>query len=118
MMGTLNFKGGPILGNQIGQALCDALGLPNRTASFTLRVRADHIVTVECEYYPTDGDGLVKALAEYTLERRSQTEVDQHPAAALGFDVWMERRKAAEHESYMDRMRYLPHLRGQRASMQ
>jgi hypothetical protein len=36
----------PILGHQIGQQLCDALGLPKNTVGFTLRCHANEMVSV------------------------------------------------------------------------
>lgn len=58
-----------IIGHEICDALIKALGLPEQTRSFVLRVECGKIVTVECEYYPDDG-GIVTALAEYTLTRK------------------------------------------------
>ncbi len=41
-----------VTGNQIGKALCDALGLPKGTIGFTLRCYSGELVTVTCEYCP------------------------------------------------------------------
>lgn len=95
----------PIMGRQIGQAMCDALGLPKNTASFTLRVRHDEIVSVECQYYPDNGPDLVAALAEYELARRPSAAATVHQAEAMGFDTWMHQRTEAAHDAYMARTR-------------
>lgn len=60
-----------VLGHQIGKALCDALGLPKGTTGFTLRVKHDCIVSIECEYYPNiDAGDLTRALMEFELVRK------------------------------------------------
>lgn len=62
---------GPVLGHQIGKALCDTLGLPKGTKSFTLRVKHNCIVSIECEYYPhIDAGDLTAALLEFSLVRK------------------------------------------------
>jgi hypothetical protein len=39
-------------GHEIGQALCEALGLPKHTRSFDSRCAVDKALTVRSEYFP------------------------------------------------------------------
>lgn len=89
-----------ILGHEIGKALIDALGLPKQTISFVLRVQADRLVTVECEYYPDDAPALVTALAEYELVPRNIVGTEE----TLSFDAWMGNRINAAHDAMMERL--------------
>jgi hypothetical protein len=89
-----------VLGQQIGQALCDVLGLPKGTRSFELRCAVDEAVTVSCEYYPSiDVYPLKTALAVYELSLR--TGPREEPA--INFDAWMNERKSAAHAAMMAR---------------
>jgi len=88
-----------ILGQYIGSALLEALGLPPGTAWFELRCACDEAVTVKCEYYPAGGDGLATVLAEYQLIRREG--VDSLSNRLDNFDAWMARRKDAAHMAFM-----------------
>lgn len=45
------------LDDGIGKQLCEALGLPNQTRAFELRVALDEPITVKCEFYPDLPDG-------------------------------------------------------------
>ena len=92
-----------MLGQQIGPKLLESLGLPKNTISFTLRVRAGEVVTVECVYAP-DGDLYARELAEYFLVDRQVPRVEQpHPAEVLGYDVWLQQRNEAAHRQLMAR---------------
>jgi hypothetical protein len=93
-----------IAGHEIGQALCDALNLPKQTRSFVLRVETGRIVTVECEYFPEDGDGITSALAEYELVRKPEPVMQP---TAMHFDTWMRLRTEAAHAAMMARMKAL-----------
>lgn len=96
----------PILGHQIGQVLCNALGLPKNTVAFTLRCRAGEVVRVECEYLPESADALGTALMEYELLPRRAAwarPVPKHPAEVIGFDAWMRERTEAVHAAFMRR---------------
>jgi hypothetical protein len=88
-----------IMGHQIGQQLCDALGQPPRTRSFVLRCAVGEAVTVVCEYYPADNPQhpLKPAFAEYELVRR-----DVKPAP-VHFDTWMRARREAAHAAMLAR---------------
>ena len=105
-----------ITGHQIGKALCEALDLPKNTVAFTLRVAVDQLVTVECEYYPSDSLAITRALAEFDLVRKPAVDLydsifadaDAQLAADIGFDAWMRRRTDRAHAEYMARIAALP----------
>lgn len=69
---------------ELGQKLCDALGLPKNVRWFELRVAVDEAVTVKCEYFPeSDGGELLESvLAEYKVEQKKpiSESVEQIPA--------------------------------------
>jgi hypothetical protein len=97
-----------VLGHQIGVALVKALGLPRQTIGFTLRCYVNEAVSVECEYYPEDGE-IVAALAEYELVPKEAGASDQqHPSASAGFDDWLRERTEVEHRRFMARTSNLP----------
>lgn len=90
----------PIMAHEIGNALCDALGLPKYTKSFVLRVEANQVVTVECEYYPALDHRFESALAEFELVRRPEQQAE--PArAAVHFDDWYRERMEIRHRNFM-----------------
>lgn len=96
----------PILGHEIGQVLCDALGLPKNTFAFTLRCKAMEVVKVECEYFPEDAEALGTALMQYELLPRRgawSQPVSRHPAEVIGFDAWMTQRTDLAHADFMKR---------------
>lgn len=103
----------PILGHEIGQALCDALGLPKNTVAFTLRCRAMEVVRVECEYYPEDAAAISSALMEYELVPRRAAWCEPHTDASppfpascaetMGYDAWLKARTDAAHAEFMRR---------------
>lgn len=96
--------------------MLDALGLPHHVTAFSLHVRADAIVTVDCEYYPDDLPALEKAFASYTLEHRPTAEfydrvftaADGKRAAEIGFDAWMRERTERAHAEFIRRTSALP----------
>lgn len=97
-----------ITSHQIGKALIDALGLPKQTIAFTLRARAGHFVTVECEYVP-ENDQFVTELASYGLVPLSQpSKATTHPADAMGYDAWQAQRTELAHREFMHRTNRLP----------
>jgi len=90
----------PITGQDIGKELCDALGLPKNTISFTLRAQVGHFVTVECEYAP-EGREWLRELAEFHLVRQPETKA---PAVApMHYDDWLAQSKAIAHRDFMMR---------------
>jgi hypothetical protein len=93
-----------ITAQSIGPDLIHALGLPKRTVGFTLRCYVGEMVKVECEYYPEDGQGLVKALSSYEVYRRAVPSSPPLPH----FDTWMRTRIDATHRDYMARTSALP----------
>ncbi|MFC3457239.1 hypothetical protein [Massilia haematophila] len=103
----------PILGHEIGQALCDALGLPKRTVAFTLRCRAMEAVRVKCEYYPEDAGAIRSALMEYELVPHraawGEPPTESSPGGlapcveTMGYDAWLKARTDAAHAEYMRR---------------
>lgn len=99
-----------ITANEIGQDLIAALGLPKLTCAFTLRVRANEVVTVECEYYPENGKALTIALMAYDLVPRFRpAPAVAAPAEHVHFDTWYRHRVNVAHAKYMERTSY--HLR-------
>ena len=100
-----------IMGHQVGQELCEALGLPKNTVGFTLRCYAGEFTKVECEYLPEDGSGLATALAEYFLVERKQPK----QAAPVHFDAWMRERKESAHQAFMAESRKFVRLDSQLA---
>lgn len=91
-----------IMGNEIGKAMLEALGLPKGTVGFTLRVRSGKIVTVECEYCPDVEKGsVVRAMAQYSLVRKAMPEQARAQAEPMHFDAWMRDRTDKAHAAYM-----------------
>lgn len=90
----------PLTGQDIGKELCDVLGLPKNTISFTLRASVGHFVTVECEYAP-DGREWVRELAEFHLVRKPGQV--QPEAAPAHYDDLHARRVELAHRDYMAR---------------
>jgi len=86
-----------LLGHEIGEELCKALGLPKYTRSFTLRCDVNEPVTVECEYYPEGS--LETALAEFELVRK---EARADPPK-VDFDSWYRERQDRAHREFMAR---------------
>jgi hypothetical protein len=93
---------------ELGQKLCDALGLPKRVVWFELRVACDELVTVKCEYYPERNDRMpleaVFAQFEFEVVRREPVEVEQEP---FNFDAWLNAKNNAAHAALMDSHREL-----------
>lgn len=87
------------MGRQIGQELCDALGLPKNTIGFTLRVYANEIVTVSCEYAPDD-PGIVRLLGKFDLVQRDSAPDATEP---LHYDTWLRERTERAHAEFMRR---------------
>lgn len=97
-----------ILGQHIGKALCDALGLPKYTKSFTLRVEAGKLVTVECEY-ALETDLFVTELAQFHLvPANDRARAVAHPADVMGYDAWLTKRNEMAHRAFMARTSRLP----------
>lgn len=101
-----------IMGQNIGSALCEALGLPAYTTEFTLRAAVGEFVTVNCTYYPGAvarmTDLFRSAVAEFRLVRVDEYGFSPHQAEAQGFDAWMRERNAAAHRDFMQRTAQLP----------
>lgn len=92
-----------ILSNKIGPALIEALGLPKQTIAFTLRARAGHFVSVECEYAP-ESDRFVTELANYRVVRIDTPSTSvPHQAEVMGYDAWLSERTARAHAAFMER---------------
>lgn len=54
--------------------LMKALGLPNHTSAFELRVAVDEIVTVKCWYAPeVNSETLETVMEEYELHRKDDS---------------------------------------------
>lgn len=51
----------------LGPQLMALLGLPKHCVSFELRCAAGELVTVKCEFYPEEAEGIDLVLAEYEL---------------------------------------------------
>ncbi|KAB8062103.1 hypothetical protein GCN74_03505 [Janthinobacterium sp. FT14W] len=85
----------------LGPQLIALLGLPKHCISFELRCAVDEIVTVKCEFYPEEVEGIDLALADYELVPRTSG----HQAAAIGFDAWMRERTEAAHQAMMKHAR-------------
>lgn len=91
-----------LMGHQIGKALCEALGLPKYTRSFTLRCEVGQIVTAECEYHPDiDTATLETCIAKFELHRKADEPREEAP---LNFDTWMRERTERAHTEYMQRL--------------
>ncbi len=92
----------------LGPQLIALLGLPKHCVSFELRCAAGEIVTVKCEFYPEEAEGIDLALAEYELVPRANAahgHAQRHRAAAIGFDAWMRERTEAAHQAMMQHAR-------------
>lgn len=62
-------------GNNISQALIEALGLPKHTIWFEVRAHMNSVVTVRCSYYPDiNQTELVSAFSEYELCRKQKDD--------------------------------------------
>lgn len=88
-----------IHGQQIGKALIDALGLPKNTKGFTLRVYANEIVTVACEYAPTD-PSIVQLLGQFEVVHRGPSPDVGQP---VHYDTWLRGRIERARAEYMSR---------------
>jgi hypothetical protein len=97
-----------MLAHQIGQQLCDALGLPKNTVGFTLRCYANEIVSVACEYFPEDR-GLAKAMARYNVVLADGAASE---LKAVSFNTWMQQRTERAHREFMERTSELPSCGG------
>jgi hypothetical protein len=94
----------PMMSYELGAPLIKALGLPDNCVSFTLRLEAMQLATVECTYHPRlDASALVAAFAEYELVKRepAPAKEPQVPTAAMDFDAWMRERTQTAHNQYM-----------------
>ena len=86
----------------LGPQLSALLGLPKHCVSFELRCAAGEIVTVKCEFYPEEADGIDQVLAEYELvPRATPAAAEPHWAEVVGFDAWMRERTEAAHQAMM-----------------
>ena len=92
--------------HKLGPQLIALLGLPKHCISFELRCAVGEIVTVKCEFYPEEAEGIDLVLAEYELVPRETTvAVEPHPAEVIGFDTWMRARTDAAHQAMMTHAR-------------
>jgi hypothetical protein len=96
---------------QLGQKLCEALGLPKNVLWFELRVAYDEAVTVKCEYHPERDDGkpLEAVLAEYEFEVAKRVESAAEPAP-FNFDAWLKAKNAAAHAALLESHRALSRM--------
>lgn len=86
----------------LGPQLVAMLRLPKNCVSFELRCAAGEIVTVKCEFYPEEAEGIDLLLAEYELvPRATPTAAEPHWAEVIGFDAWMRERTEAAHQAMM-----------------
>lgn len=86
----------------LGPQLTALLGLPKNCVSFELRCAAGEIVTVKCEFYPEEAEGIDLLLAEYELvPRATPAAAEPHWAEVIGFDAWMRERTEAAHQAMM-----------------
>lgn len=83
----------PIIGQELGKRLVEALGLPKHTMGITLHVYPGQFVTVECKY-ALDEDKLSPLMAEYALVERGKPK---------SFDTWMRERTERAHTEFMER---------------
>lgn len=80
-----------LLGQGLGPALGDALGLPKGLIWFELRVALDEVVSIKCEYYPHIDKPLLESVIEdFQVVRREQPR-------KIDFDAWMKARKDTAH---------------------
>lgn len=90
----------------LGPQLIALLGMPPNCVSFDLRCAAGELVTVKCEFYPEEADGIDQVLAEYELVPRASESTASalalHRAEVIGFDAWMRARTDAAHQAMMD----------------
>lgn len=102
-----------ILGQHLGQQLCDALDLPKYTIGFTLRARVGELVTIECEYVPEDRlqtGRILSELAQYNLVPADAAARKVRGAGEVtNYDAWKRERTERAHAEYMARTsRHLP----------
>lgn len=88
----------------LGPQLIALLGLPKHCISFELRCAAGELVTVQCEFYPEETEGIDLVLAGYELVPR---EAGHAPAPPVinDFDAWMRERTEAAHQAMMKHAR-------------
>jgi hypothetical protein len=90
----------------LGPQLIALLGLPKHCVSFELRCAVGELVTVKCEFYPEEAEGIDLVLARYELvPRETSAAVEPHPAEVIGFDAWMSERAEAAHQAMMQHAR-------------
>lgn len=86
----------------LGPQLVALLGLPKNCVSFELRCAAGEVVTVKCEFYLEEAEGIDLLLAEYELvPRATPAAAEPHWAEVIGFDAWMRERTEAAHLAMM-----------------
>ena len=75
--------------HKLGSQLIGLLGLPRNCLSFELRCAVGEVVTVRCEYYPQEADGIDTVLAEYELvPRATKPAVGPYPVGELNIVTW------------------------------
>ena len=90
----------------LGPQLVAMLRLPKNCVSFELRCAAGELVTVKCEFYPEETQGIDLVLADYELvPRQTRAAVEPHSAEVIGFDAWMRARTDAAHQAMMKHAR-------------
>lgn len=73
----------------LGPQLIALLGLPKNCVSFELRCAAGELVTVKCEFYPEEAEGIDLVLAEYELvPRETPSAVVSRTADDLSVSAW------------------------------
>lgn len=88
-----------IMGQQIGQKLIDALGLPKNTVSFELRCAVNEAVTVRCEYFPEGEEAIDTLINDYQLIAVGGTIRPKKPS----FDEWLRAKNEAAHKAMIQR---------------
>ena len=90
----------------LGPQLIALLGLPKHCVSFELRCAVGELVTVKCEFYSEEAEGIDLVLARYELvPRETSAAVEPHPAEVIGFDAWMRERAEAAHQAMIKHAR-------------